>query len=548
MASLVATAVKMAGGNDRFDDTITDRVNHVTTTAMLVVMATLVTTTNFVGNPIECFVPKELSKTHVQYFNTLCWINGMYNVSFDTEYIPSARRNGGRKATILYYPWIPLILLGMALMYSLPCLVWRSFQAKSGFDVSNFVDYGFKVSSPKIKNDVRDTLLDHMTLQFERYLSHSNKSQSLTSFSSDDRNDYSYSRQSKWTISFKHLFTKTCFKYIGHKRLNYFSALKILVKFLYVVNSIVLIFLLDVVLGVSFHNYGTDIIKSLFAWNFSKTFRGVEDVRRTKQYWKLNELDRQLNHHQEIRFPKVTMCDVKVRWLAVVNTYSVQCALPNNLFNEKIFLILWFWMVFVAALNIASLIRWVLKISVGKDRYNYVKNLLLLSGLISHKSKPDQKSKQHFDIDATSNISKASDLSDMNANSSSSSNNIYDKRTATTSNTASASISNAKRPLTRLVNNNPSSSIEDNTSFISTILTNQQLNERMLLLKFVKEHLGTDGVLLLHILDQATNTIVAMEMVEKLWINFRERYETILQQQEDITHQKYLKQQRVHRV
>lgn len=42
-------------------------------------------------------------------------------------------------------------------------------QAKSGFDASNFIDYGRKVSSPKVKNDIRGTLLDHMTLQLERW-------------------------------------------------------------------------------------------------------------------------------------------------------------------------------------------------------------------------------------------------------------------------------------------------------------------------------------------------------------------------------------------
>ena len=41
--------------------------------------------------------------------------------------------------------------------------------------------------------------------------------------------------------------------------------------------------------------------------------------------------------------------------------YSVQCVLPINMYNEKIFLFLWFWMVFVAAISCINFVTWLIR-------------------------------------------------------------------------------------------------------------------------------------------------------------------------------------------
>jgi len=61
-----------------------------------------------------------------------------------------------------------------------------------------------------------------------------------------------------------------------------------------------------------------------------------------------------------------------------VQRYTVQCVLPINLFNEKIFLFVWFWMAFVAAATAGSLLMWSLRVAFRVDRHRYVKKHLRL--------------------------------------------------------------------------------------------------------------------------------------------------------------------------
>jgi hypothetical protein len=132
---------------------------------------------------------------------------------------------------------------------------------------------------------------------------------------------------------------KTC-PCIGRFEGNYVVVLYLVTKLIYILNAIAQVTLVGGLLGKSFWFFGFEFVRNLInghGWTVANS-----------KY-----------------FPKVTLCDFKIREIGNPNKshrYTVQCVLPINLFNQQIFTVIWFWYIILLAWNIYTLISWVKKL------------------------------------------------------------------------------------------------------------------------------------------------------------------------------------------
>ncbi|VDM42316.1 unnamed protein product, partial [Toxocara canis] len=93
---------------------IVDRLNYQYTTMIITLAALTLAATQYVGKPIQCWVP-------AQYTETYCFIKGSYFLPFDDD-IPhefSPRDD----AVIGYYQWVPIMLALQAFLFYSPSLM-----------------------------------------------------------------------------------------------------------------------------------------------------------------------------------------------------------------------------------------------------------------------------------------------------------------------------------------------------------------------------------------------------------------------------------------
>ncbi|CAF2506909.1 unnamed protein product [Rotaria sp. Silwood2] len=300
------------------DDDLIDRLNSRYTVMALVMCIFIITGKVHVGDPINCWTPAQFSGTHNSYTNSICWLKGSYYLP--TEEITIPDRSKPRLYHVSYYQWTPFILLGMALLFLLPRYLWYAFTRGGGVNIQRLVK---SIKDPL--DPEKGVELTHRTLK--SYIDTQNTLHGTICCGIRVPNFY--------------------FSYT----LTYFS-----IKILYIINTLCQFFLLNSFLSFHFTSYGPEAINKLFS---------SDDL------------------FESPRFPRVTMCDFMIRHLGSnQHWYAIQCNLPINLYNEKIFLGIWIWLIVLTILNLLSMVVWI--ISLGRRRrLATIKKYLKLSSTVS---------------------------------------------------------------------------------------------------------------------------------------------------------------------
>ncbi|VDP00063.1 unnamed protein product [Soboliphyme baturini] len=283
-------------------DDIVDRLNYYYSTLILLFFAILVSAKQYVGKPIQCWVPAQFRGGWEQYAESYCFVQNTYFLPFDKDVPRDVVERDYRK--VGYYQWVPIVLAIQALLFYIPNMMWK---------------WLWRTTVPVM------------------WIC---RTQACAAGCTD---------QSKRTNSLKLLSRYVLCVKFGRTHGNYLTCLYIMVKLLYMINVCGQFFLMNDFLSTNYTFWGLQILTDLA----------------NKREW-------QDSGH----FPRVTLCDFDVRELGNVHRHTVQCVLVINMFNEKLYLLLWFWMFLIGVCTGINLLYWLLSSFSSYSRQNVVQKYL----------------------------------------------------------------------------------------------------------------------------------------------------------------------------
>ncbi|CAH8664801.1 unnamed protein product [Schistosoma bovis] len=396
---LTRLSIEIGSSKSRTDDDFIDRINHSYTTTVLMICTLVIMGRQFIGKPIACWTPNEFTSAQVEYATLVCWVTSTYFISPDQPTIPSDLPLR-RKDSIHYYQWVPFLLMLQAAMFSIPCIIWRLFNWQSRIHLWTVMDLASKAG------DLEETLhssvnhLEYIVKHLEDALiirhrykqsrkNNSSISTAQTSVSSPaNTNEQIVNKDNSWyailplTISNRSRIPgpRPC----SPQSSSYLNGLYLIIKALYVFNSTGQLFLLARFLGQTTIFFGPQMLIDLII--------GTQ--------W-----------YQSGNFPRVSFCDLDMRKMGKnYHRYTLQCVLSINMFNEKIFIFLWFWFIGITLINIHSFLRWCCRSTFQTSRVCFIRSLLFnkMSMKINNNNINNNKS-DYSSNNTNSNVTQNSD-------------------------------------------------------------------------------------------------------------------------------------------
>ncbi|UJR36534.1 hypothetical protein I4U23_029255 [Adineta vaga] len=327
--AVIESAKRFAGGERTdytYDDRLVDRLHNRYTVAVLVCFCIAISSYQYIGDPLRCWVPAQFNGNYESYTNRLCYIQNTYHVP-KNQVVPKDY-NLRRERTLKYYQWINLVLLLQALFFSLPRIIWQSFNDKIGLSLGNLVDAANKYDTFDSRDD-RGTVVQYIADCLHRYEEYINPPK-------------------RERASLIHRMNRQCRLFCQGRTGASLVCFYFVVKFLYMINLILQILFLQYFLSyyeMNYLQYGINVLGTLLS-GFTLP--------------------------ESKLFPRITLCDFQIRELGEQHHYTVECILVINIFIEKMYFILWIWFWVLLLITIIDTIRSIYRIFIRHSRNIFI--------------------------------------------------------------------------------------------------------------------------------------------------------------------------------
>uniref|UniRef100_A0A1I8FJL2 Innexin n=1 Tax=Macrostomum lignano TaxID=282301 RepID=A0A1I8FJL2_9PLAT len=307
----------------------------------------------FLCKPIQCWIPQEFTRGWEEYAENYCWVANTYYASLEADHLPEEQSRS--RLTITYYQWAPIVLAVQALMFYIPCLIWRLFMNYSGFNVRRLLQMAADA------NVVIPEALNKNVPFMARYMEGCIYRQ----------------REYKRGLGVRlHLLWQS-------GTANFLVVLYFSVKLLYLLNAFGQLYLMEKFVGTTHTFFGFRVLLDIL--------QGV--------HW-----------YRSSNFPRVTFCDLQARKGSELTrlpnripnstSYTLQCVLPLNMFLEKIYVFLWFWVALVSVITMSSFVSWFCRMAFARRRTGFVRKYLKIMNALKDTDRlTSRKFKNYLRVD-----------------------------------------------------------------------------------------------------------------------------------------------------
>lgn len=333
MASVLESITGFLGIKLKKDDDIFDRLSSRFTVALLLGCLTVISVYKLGDSPLKCWAPVHFTGSWMKYVNNYCWIENTYHVPMNADFPRPEHTENKKRHEILYYQWVPFILVLQCFLFYIPSLVWHGLNQRGGIDSDQILDCANSLTKPSkcdIDGKKREQRIEYICNSMKRFL---------------DIRTVKLDRKRRLNG------VRTVF---SSRFSSYLVLLYIVCKLLYLGNAMVQF----VILTKLFYPEQSAYIKQVM---------GVSEPAYE---------DDDENGTIAPVFPKVTFCDFDVRRLGFNQKYALQCALPLNLWHERIYQIIWVWTGGVMVLTAVGIFIWLFRFMCSSDSVKFITNHL----------------------------------------------------------------------------------------------------------------------------------------------------------------------------